>query len=362
MIKTRKNLEELTVMRAIAILTIIAAHLYIYTNFGTYQELLIHSSFYTVPIGLSLFFFVSGFLLYYHHNLIQSAKETLEFYYKRFKRIYPLYWIALLCLIPLILYTNGGVVTNYSTMGIGTYIAMFLGIQSLIFAKINLTHLWFVSVIILYYLLFPLIIYPKKLINMFSLSIITFLMAYVISLKFNVIDIRFFLYYWAFIIGIIICWFKYNKEHLFSKNYRDYIILLVLLPLLAIILGRYDLIYYSFIGIVVCLVLYALLNSLFENKGLNKKLTSNKVYAAIDGIALGSYANYLFHPIILLSLTFILNYYRINPFYHNLIMIFVFIPLVFVLSYYIQILEFKLIKNVIIFPKIKTKIKNILFS
>ena len=361
MIKDRKNLEELTMMRAIAILLIIECHLTIFLKLGIFQEPLYQSSFYTAPIGLTMFFFVSGFLLYYHYNSIQSIKNALTFYYKRFKRIYPLYWLALLLCVSLTIFTHGILTLYPPTWTSATIVANFLGIQEFLYNEGLQTHFWFISVITMYYLLYPIIIRPKNLVNALSIAIIIFLSAYAINSTFNLIEIHFFRYYWTFILGIIICWIKYNKSSLFSKNYRDYFILILLTPMLALVPRAYYEPYYLVISIISCLILYYCLNVLFENKALNIKITSTKLYELLLKISIASFAVYLFHPIVLYFARAILTYYNVeNVFYYNLMVVLIIIPLIFVFGYYLQLLEFKIIKMDVSYLKIKSKLESII--
>jgi exopolysaccharide production protein ExoZ len=48
-------------------------------------------------VGVDVFFVISGFIIYYiHHKDIGQPAKIYSFIYKRFTRIYPLYWIVLL--------------------------------------------------------------------------------------------------------------------------------------------------------------------------------------------------------------------------------------------------------------------------
>jgi peptidoglycan/LPS O-acetylase OafA/YrhL len=82
-------------LRALAILMIIPAHLSSYL-FSTYSKLGLYVfDPYFANMGLGLFIFMSGFLLYYNNYSIHSFEDVLSFYRKRLLRIFPLYWEVL---------------------------------------------------------------------------------------------------------------------------------------------------------------------------------------------------------------------------------------------------------------------------
>ncbi len=82
-------------LRALAIAMIIPAHL---SNFlsSTYSKLALYAiDPYFANMGLGLFIFMSGYLLYYNNHSINSFQSVLSFYKKRLLRIFPLYWAAI---------------------------------------------------------------------------------------------------------------------------------------------------------------------------------------------------------------------------------------------------------------------------
>lgn len=101
-----KRLLELDMLRALAITMIVIGHTAAYVTtpllFGVLDKL----SVYLFIFGLSLFFFVSGFVLYYSHGGIETTADTLAFWKKRVIRIYPLYWLALISVFVLETYFN----------------------------------------------------------------------------------------------------------------------------------------------------------------------------------------------------------------------------------------------------------------
>lgn len=113
-------------------------------------------------VGVVLFLFVSGFSLAITNLNIDSWKKIKEFYTKRILRIYPAYYVALLFSIildPTVLQKT------YTTLD---YIKLTFGMQAMgatteaeIYGNIN-GPLWFLTPLILLYLMFPIIAYAIK--------------------------------------------------------------------------------------------------------------------------------------------------------------------------------------------------------
>ena len=82
----RKRLLELDVLRALAIFFVVIAH----TDYFVTTPLLVGAITdlfpYLVIFGLSLFFFISGFVLYYSHDGIETTADVLAFWKKRMIR------------------------------------------------------------------------------------------------------------------------------------------------------------------------------------------------------------------------------------------------------------------------------------
>src|SRR3954447_26858620 len=67
-----------------------------------------------LDVGVTVFFVLSGFLLYrpmLAANLgLAPATATGRFYWRRFLRIAPGYWMALLVVSPIVTYAGGGLI------------------------------------------------------------------------------------------------------------------------------------------------------------------------------------------------------------------------------------------------------------
>src|SRR5665647_3499163 len=88
-----KRLFELDALRAVAITLIVFSHLIFFIK-STLFILAVNSINFVFPVwfyGLSLFFFISGFVLHYTHPIISSRHGAIDFLKRRVARIYPLY-------------------------------------------------------------------------------------------------------------------------------------------------------------------------------------------------------------------------------------------------------------------------------
>lgn len=349
MLGNRKIVHELDVIRAFAIILIVLSHLELYLN--VQPNKLSFISMVIAQVGLVLFFFVSGFVLYYNYTSLNSIQGISNFYYKRLIRIYPLYWAAILAFV-LVFFQSSQYSYVFHNMMLMLY--LITGTQEIFYTNGLLTYFWFISIIILYYFIYPIIIRAKNLIDFIFISSLLFLVIYVIHIGFNIIEINFFKYYWTFIIGIAVCWIKYNKACLLPENKLSYLLLLFVTGMLIVPMAYYGVSYL----IIPCILFYLLLNFIFTKTSLNiDKLISSKLYRIISNISTGSYSIYLFHFVILqLFVLLIIHFNLVN--YQNWIIILTGIPTVLIIGYYTQKLEMKLK----IFSSLKIKLKKELKS
>lgn len=346
----RKKLVELDMMRAFAIILIVLSHLHLVINIGQYQHIFDAASNYVALTGLSLFFFISGFGLHYNNGIRPfNSKELMRFYLKRLVRIYPLYIVGLVATI-LTIYITGAILESRDGNIYYTLLINILGLQGLLFADNVGVLYWFIGVILLYYIIYPILVYPKTLLNIIINSII--ILSFFISMRilFGFIHINFFQYYITFILGIIsgnIISINGN----YNKRFR--FMLISGPPILLILIGIK---YYIFprdhvIIPLICDAIAAPFISLVFYQGIMRyrHLLSGKIFQIFSCISFGAYPTYLFHGIVLGLLSAILKSYDINMFYSSIIIISV-LPFIFFMGYYIQLYESKYIERRILSP------------
>jgi len=354
------RLEYFDFLRACAILFIIVGHIPQYLiNDGISQ---IFSPYITI-FGMSLFVFISGYLIYQNNSTIKSYKDILHFYKKRIVRIFPLYLIAIIfyyivfaILIPHFApqYTKPDLSTLYGATNIFSHIT---GTQVLLSPMIStpLPALSFIGLIMLFYFIYPILIYLSKDVKrFFAYAILLLAFFCVVRLSFNIIDNRVFNYYLIFIFGVISCYANIFVDKKYSRFLIYIPIIFILSLLFNIRLGSLLELGYStsittllnlvFIvdGGVVMMVSFSIICLLFAKDFTIKGGIENRGFGAIST---ASYPAFLFHtPIFYLGygVTYFLNF---SPIIHNVFIIFIVVPFIFILSYFIQKYENKFWRN-----------------
>ncbi|WEV67250.1 acyltransferase [Bifidobacterium sp. ESL0769] len=161
---TRKpRLFYLDWVRAISVVFILITH------FNT-PELLKHPIFVNYPfriflgdLGVSQFLIISGAALMYTYGDVEHL-NLKEFYWKRFKSIFPMFWLAFLFANTFLYIKNGGAPSVKAPLW--TIILSIFGVDSYAAAAGYITFAttgeWFIGFIIIFYLIFPLLRYGVK--------------------------------------------------------------------------------------------------------------------------------------------------------------------------------------------------------
>ncbi len=385
-------------LRALAIIMIIPAHLSNFL-FSIYSKLGLYAfDPYFANMGLGLFIFISGYLLYYNNHSINSLQNLLSFYKKRLLRIYPLYWAALAAYIVVFLVfaqkLNTGFVFPHAHSAFGYFniLIHILGLQIFLapaYASPMLT-LYFIGLIIAFYTLYPfMIMFSKDTKYILLTSFIIFVVFLSISRTFSVIDHRFFMFFSIFVFGILTC-----KESLFEKFEIKIVtkpfiqIILAVLPVifvLIIVLESRLLLFldpkvyfaidsvgsgtigssmiksmlnnwadllnlnYSTLQFIIdtlflniFVIIFCIFEYRFTMKFINDKFSSS-LSSIFTYMATSSYCVYLFHRPFFALWNSGTNFIH-NSILHDIVIIFVALPLLFYVSYNIQIFESNLRK------------------
>ncbi|NHJ26297.1 MAG: hypothetical protein EAX89_17090, partial [Candidatus Lokiarchaeota archaeon] len=109
---TKDRLPEIDILRIVSILIVVLLiHVPQNYAYNFYMDLDLYGAFFVNNIGIYVamgsFVFVSGFGLFLNTNYrkINSREKLLSFLKRRFLRIYPLYWIALILFVIFLGYT-----------------------------------------------------------------------------------------------------------------------------------------------------------------------------------------------------------------------------------------------------------------
>lgn len=385
-------------LRALAIVMIIPAHLSNFL-FSTYGKLMLYAfDPYFANMGLGLFIFMSGYLLYYNNHSINSLASVFDFYKKRLLRIYPLYWAALAIFVMVFFVfasrlDSGFVFPNsenvFSLYNVFVHV---LGLQILLapaYATPMLT-LYFVGLIVIFYAIYPFIImYSKSTKQLLVSSLTVYCGFFLVSKTLNIIDPRFFMFFLVFMSGVLVC-----RESLFGEAVRipgkipfvqTMLAVIPVIFVLVIVLGLRSSMFLdpkisvtidtgsgiigsstvraildSIAGLLVVsspllefLIDTALLNAFmlifcaFEYS-LVMKFVNDKFSGSLNSfftcIATSSYCVYLFHRPFFALWNSGTNFIS-SPILRDIIMLFVAIPLLFFISYHIQKIELNLKSN-----------------
>lgn len=295
---------EIDILKATAILLIVFCHIDNYVS--CYDDLIRLVDGYAALIGLSIFFFISGLLLSHTDSAINSIKDIKNFYSKRFTRIFPLYWVALISLAIIFgwLQVDPGNVKPYD-FSLSNLLIHFFGLQG-VFPYGNIQSMWFVGVIILFYLLYPFIAYfSKNLLRTFTISSIIFILLAILHHFFGLININALMYYPLFVSGIFIDRLIYSSKRIADKTIlKQTLVLSFSLIFALLILNNINLqlspTILTMCTMIALCIFYLIFARLFINVHGNKM-------GIISPIAFGTYAIYLFHHQFLALFTSIID-------------------------------------------------------
>ena len=359
-------------LRIISILIVVfLIHIPLSYAYNFYLDLDPYGAFIVNIIGINVamgsFVFVSGFGLYLNPNNrnLNTDKKLPTFLKKRFIRIVPLYWIA----IVLFLFFVG-----YLTIDPLYLLFHFLGMQIIVapyFGPPMLT-LWFIGIIVIYYLIYIILnsLGSIKLIIPASVGIL-FFFAFLNGF-FGLVEYRFFNYYFIFIAGIIAAHIYtsplYNR---FKERLREkHRVILLLIPLCTAIIGFItfhfltQFCFFTFIPeygninlygsnpdffqlaaiifmtnlIIMVFIFFAISSLNFIFRTFRLIFPKRKIESIVSVITYSTYGVYLFHRVFLgifiAILTFGLNIDMREL--DNIYLVLIFIPFIFLFSYLIQ--------------------------
>lgn len=177
-------------------------------------------------VGLSIFFFISGFSLFLNNKNINNVDDIINFYKKRVLRIFPLYLVFIVGLV---------LINKPSPSETLIYIT---GLQNLFYPVFISTFpvFDFVSAIIIFYLLFPFVVFFGDYSKMLIFSLIP-LLCFAVLLYFNISDYLLLGYFSVFVAGIIASKANlYDKICLVEFDKRMFILTVLLLSTLLFLL------------------------------------------------------------------------------------------------------------------------------
>ena len=204
MTEPRKRLIEFESLRGLSIVLLLTLHSEIIgaSAFGVSLDPLAK---FVGAFLLGSFFFLAGYFM--DMSLQKSRDNMFGFVKSRFIRIFPPYWISMLFFIKLF---------TLKRIDLIVYLLNLQAVFSPEFVKPLLT-LWYISMLVVYYVIFGILIWrTKSNKSLLFLSIVIFAIVYILHLISGLFDVRFFRYFFIFLAGVYFYRFENVRELLFN--------------------------------------------------------------------------------------------------------------------------------------------------
>jgi len=208
MTEARPRLLEFEGLRALSIILLMVLHSEILgvTVFGIYLG---PSANYVASFLLGSFFFLAGY--FEESSLDRDRNQIFNHIKSKFLRIYPPFWLSLFLFV---------IVLGYSLKRFDAIVYL-LNLQFIFspnFVKQLLT-LWYISVVVAYYFIFGILMLKiRSNLNLLGWSAVFFVPLYILHLQTQLIDPRFFDYYFIFLAGVYFSRFEEIRIRLFDLS------------------------------------------------------------------------------------------------------------------------------------------------
>lgn len=270
----------------------------------------------SVTVGcLACFTFMSAHFLKKYK--IGSLTDIKNFYLKRLIRFYPLLFVSATLLF------GAGLVVGEHFFSIRQYFATLSGLGVFVFPYPP--TLWYFSMIVLFYLLTPFVLYPSKTIVRIFIAFLFVGMFYISSFFFGTIDHRVFLYLPIYLIGLLLPDSIVEK----AKHSLPGIVSAVLWLIMGLISFKIPIVS-PLIRSIFFVVFLIWIGSLVKDTNCS---------SVLKDISYSSMVVYLFHRHFYLAFVFIVNIGAGESLKNSTIplsLCYLILPLMFIVSYYIQ--------------------------
>jgi len=344
-------------IRGYSALIVVIYHSYLFTYFNNTvsKNEFLNNLLSIIKLGylsVGVFIILSGFCLAIPVvNNDMNFKGGIQRYFKRrFRRIIPPYYVALILSIIIIitfpiLQVNSN--TNWDSKipinfeNIGAHFLLIHNLKTYWISKINGAH-WSVALEWQIYFLFPIMLFIWKKANwLLSLSII-FIFSYFVNIYLPFTRPQ---YIVLFFLGLLSAFYTFNKKDRLKFN-KYFFLFLIILFAIALLIIKLKLIPEFYSEIILGLSIAFLLNQItfLPDKNILINFFSSKISAELGRI---SYSLYLIHgPILALVNLLLLKYFNIKYEIQLLIMWFVITPLTVLLSkIFYELVESKFLNN-----------------
>lgn len=338
--KTNKRDMGFDIIRSISALWIVCVwHLLAYAEPAV--NYVIPSVAFCAELALSCFMFISGYFL--GQKTITNIEEVWAFYKKRFWRFYILYLISACILLV------GGIMADKAWFQTPwSFYSTILGFSS--FVDPSVGTIWFMSMLMLFYILTPLILYRNKsVVKRLMISAIIFILFITLYFLLPSVDFRLLRFFPLYALGLMM------NNHAIVKFKDSFLVAILSFIVCALLITLPFNIGNEYISVIVSNLLYVLkyfsaILLLIWCIDKIKLSEGGKLYSSIEFISYISLALYLFHRPVFQVLTMIINGLNkrgIIGFGSNLWVLYLFyVPIVIVVSYFIEKIYDKLLIKV----------------
>ena len=371
-------------LRALAIILILITHSTSYLSFKYLKLVISVFNPFFAQMGLAIFIFISGYLIYSNNSDVSLTNNLLAFYKKRVLRIYPLYWLSLITFIVVYSVFQSHLSQKYIVsdsnilFSTNNLIIHGLGLETLLAPSYStpIFTLYFIGVILICYLLYP-VINSRSTARLLSKALLIYTVFLFLFSVYGVIDGSFFEFYLIFVFGLISA-----KNKMFEKRSNSYSLSLapLVFALVVILSDRLFLLLdprvsvaaissssgtvgsstvsstiYQIAGVfhlnptlivfyitVMIFNLFAFFFCAFELSFASHFMSNNInpfSKKLITFLSFSSYPIYLFHRPFFSLCSSLLDFFRLSPIIKDLMIIFFFFPVLCIISFYIQKLD-----------------------
>lgn len=270
--------------------------------------------------SLSGFAYISGYCLNKYH--INSVKDVFFFYKRRIIRFYFFFFLSVLSL-----YVGSSLFSKVWFVSISQIFVTLSGLST--FYSIKPPTVWFISMLLLFYMITPFILYLKSNSKRLISGLLILLFFYGLHL-FVFVDATFFQYFPFYLLGLLkpqYLMFKIKKN-----KYLTFILSFLIFILNAFFYFKFKaypcLFFYMLIGIALCF-------------SISFIIESYKHYSLFIFISFSSMVAYLFHRQVYQVFDYLFKLVGLQ--FNVIFALLVIVPLLFVASYYAQYLYNKII-------------------
>jgi peptidoglycan/LPS O-acetylase OafA/YrhL len=305
-------------------------------------------------IGLGIFTFISGLLVDLNYSeKIKSFSDILLFYKERAIRILPLNWISIILSVLLTLkfvqlqIPNLAIYypkTNMTFLGLSS---QFIGSQLLLQNSDSFN--WFVSLIVICYFIYPIVIkFSKNIIQTISLSLLPLLILVFLRLTLGLIDDRLLIFYMVFVFGVLVNQLNQSWNYYSHKKMVLYLFLSIVCSFIFFWRGGvnfynhplFNNLFINFVIYEIILLDVAIISGcmsflLLLNRNRIRSILE-KYGSIITFVAVSSYCVYLFHFSFFAIGEGLIEFFKLSAISADILFYFLIIPLTFLLSYYMQ--------------------------